>query len=88
MQTGEKKLPGGPLADHYLFEQRVEIGTNKPVGVRDPKGNYYRFGDGEQLVQTQRADSNVRGSFIRIKKDDGGTKDIPFETWVRDYYKG
>ena len=71
----EKRLPGEGLEDWQAFDLRVD-GEQKSVGFKDPDGNYYPLGEGEELVHIKKADDMGRDTFIR--KD--GT-DIPFEEW-------
>ena len=72
------ELPGGPMPEWQLFEQKVHMvdGKQKVVGFNAPDGKYYPLGENEELVHIKSADGHGRDTFVR---KDG--QDIPFETW-------
>ena len=80
--NSESRTPGKGAADWRLFEikQQTVGGEPKVVGFNEPAGNYYKLGEGEELVQIQTADGMSRDTFIR--KD---STDIPFEEWKEGY---
>ena len=47
---GERPTPGGEINRDTLWEPRVDQATMKEVGVRDPKGNFHRFNNGEKFA--------------------------------------
>ena len=72
------ELPGGPVPEWQLFQEKVHQVDGKPkvMGFSDPNGHYFTLLDGEELVHILAKDGVGRDTFIRT---DGAL--IPFEAW-------
>lgn len=74
----KRRRPGGPLPDAELWEFRVDQSTMGERGVRDPKGKYYSFDDGETFSMDRVPGTRERKLFIKTR--DG--RKIPVNEWV------
>ncbi len=80
LSTSRGALPGGAMPEWKLYERRVQIANGKmqEVGVRDPKGKYHHFHQGEELVQIHTG-GNDWATMVRYPSGDH----VSFSAWEK-----